>query len=157
VKLVEEREIEIDLAVAGAVERPGRGLSRAASRLREIAEEDELRALILRARLFENLRPGVLRVFDDERDELHLLRLLGCLLHGRGRVHRYRGLPAARAVEEREEVLAREKTQHEQDDRAAASDLRTAAESEAEPTATRTAAIFDVRADSAWCPTHGVL
>ena len=54
--------------------------------------------------------------------------------------------------EQAEEVFPRQKTEHDQDDQAAAADRRAA--SEASETAAGSAAIFDVRADSTGRPSY---
>src|SRR5689334_25375307 len=67
--LVEELGVEIDLLVVWAIERPHRRLRRAAGRHRAAAEQDEPRRLVARARLLEDLRPGVLGRAQDLRHE----------------------------------------------------------------------------------------
>ena len=73
-------EIDVDLFIFGAIKRSGGGLRAAAPGLCVIAEENEFRVVILLAGLCrQNLRPVVLRVVENERDELNE-RLLRCVL-----------------------------------------------------------------------------
>jgi hypothetical protein len=68
-----EREVDVHLLVAGAVERPHVG-GRAAARGRDLAiEEHELRALVLAAAGGELLGPELLDVIEHEAHELHLV------------------------------------------------------------------------------------
>ncbi len=69
-QLVEEGEVEIDLAVAGTVERADRRRRRPAGGLRAIVEEDDHRRLVRRAALGEDLRPGRVDLARDDVDEL---------------------------------------------------------------------------------------
>src|SRR4029077_11422901 len=72
-KLVEEAQVDIDLLVQGAVERPGRGAGEPAAGLNLAAEDDHLRPLVGPARGLELLRPEILGVALDELDELVFL------------------------------------------------------------------------------------
>src|ERR1700712_2159498 len=120
-QLIVEAEINVDLLIERAVERPHRRLRLTASRLHAIAEENELRVVPLHAFLRNDLRPGLLRVVEHERHELHFLVLFGRLAGGwRRLIAGGRGSRCTAAVtEEREQVAVEEEAQNEHDDRAA--------------------------------------
>src|SRR5262249_48841652 len=63
--LVEEREVEVDLAGRRAIERPDRGRRHAARRVHGAVEEDELRRRVTLARLLEDGGPGVFGAAED--------------------------------------------------------------------------------------------
>src|SRR5215813_11813117 len=69
-QLLEERLVQVHLAVAWTVERPDRRAGQPARRLDATAEQHEPRRLILPPHLLENLPPGVLGISNDARDEL---------------------------------------------------------------------------------------
>ena len=73
-QLVEEPEIEIDLAVGRTVERAGRRLREAAGGVDRVAEQHRLGVLIAAA---EQLPPRVLRVVHDRVDHVDELLFLG--------------------------------------------------------------------------------
>src|SRR5687767_3509240 len=75
-----ESEIEINLLVERAVERPHRRLARAATRLHVVAEKHQLRLTVLAAVLREYLGPDSLGVVEHERDELDEAPLFRCFL-----------------------------------------------------------------------------
>ena len=66
-QLVEEPEIEIDLAIGRAVERAGRRLREAAGGVDRVAEQHRLGVLVTPA---EQLLPRVLRVVHDRVDHV---------------------------------------------------------------------------------------
>ena len=78
-ELVEERGVEIELAVGRAVERAGRRRRAAARRLRRAAEQHEPRRLVARAHRLEHGLPDVLGVAENGRDEVlrRILRRVG--------------------------------------------------------------------------------
>jgi len=61
-QLVVEAEVDVDLFVAGAVERAGRGLGEAAGRLDGVTEQYELGVLVRLPALTEELLPGGLGI-----------------------------------------------------------------------------------------------
>src|SRR5262245_62836017 len=71
-QLIEERQIQVDLPIAGAIERPGGRLREAAGRVDRIAKQNDTRSRVART---EDLRPGILRVFRDGVDEVDLTLL----------------------------------------------------------------------------------
>ncbi|MFO0841796.1 MAG: malto-oligosyltrehalose synthase [Gemmataceae bacterium] len=70
-----ERQVDVDLAVAGAVERPDRRVGRAARRLDGAAEQHQRRLLVTLARLGEQVAPDPLGVAEDHLGELGELLL----------------------------------------------------------------------------------
>ena len=66
-QLVEEAQIEIDLSIAGAIERTADGPGVAAAGLNRVAEERDLRLLVAAA---ERLGPGLLHVGRDGVDHV---------------------------------------------------------------------------------------
>ena len=75
-EFVEEAHVEIDLAVAGAIERPGGGRSKAAGRTHLATKEHHLRLFILLAVRLEDAVPGVFGLGKHRRHELlHFLFL----------------------------------------------------------------------------------
>ena len=83
-QLVVEREVDVDLVVGGAVERPDRGLcEEAAARVDAAREQDEARLLVGCGRgRHEGLVPDVLGVGEHDRHELPLLAVVRGLLVG---------------------------------------------------------------------------
>src|SRR5262245_43597336 len=81
-ELVEETEIEIDLAVAGTVERASRRFADTACRLDGVPEQHDARGLVTAA---EQLVPGLLRVGRDRVHEVDHLFFLGRGRRGSGR------------------------------------------------------------------------
>jgi hypothetical protein len=133
---LEEVEVEIDPAVARAVERPDRRVGSAAGGVDDTGEEDELGRLVAAAAGLELALPDLLGVGEHDRDE------------GRGRVvgadrARRLGLrcrgdePAATAAEERGEVDAEEEADDDDDDGADAADAAGAAGAPAHAAAPR--------------------
>src|SRR5688572_13432493 len=76
IEFAEERQVDIDLLIAGTVEGSHRGLAETARRLGGVAEEHERRWLIGAASLLEDLAEGVLCVSEHDADELRL-RVVG--------------------------------------------------------------------------------
>src|SRR5262245_2249267 len=68
-QLLEERLVQVHVAVARTVERPDRRADQPACRLDATAEEHKPGRLVLPPHLLEDLSPGVLGVADDARDE----------------------------------------------------------------------------------------
>ena len=87
-QFVVETEIDVDLLVLGTVERAGGGLRRAAGGIVGVAKQDQLGVTVGNSLLRQNLAPGVLRVVQDEGDEvdqgLFLLVARGIGLRDRG-------------------------------------------------------------------------
>ena len=65
-----ERQIDVDLAIAGTIEGADGRFGEAAGRLDRPAEQHEMRRLILPAHLAEELGPRVFGVGEDHRDEI---------------------------------------------------------------------------------------
>src|ERR1700722_11083508 len=81
-QLIVKSEIDVNLLIAGAVERAGRRFPSAASRLRIVAEQDELGVMILLVGLRgQDFGPGFLRVVENERNEVYE-RLFGVISGG---------------------------------------------------------------------------
>jgi hypothetical protein len=152
-ELVVEAEIDVNLFVAGTVEGARGRFGAAAGCMRVIAEEDEPGVVIRLAGLLrEKLRPSVLRVVKDERNELdeRLFRRIPCRIRAADR--RRAGTRAA-AAEQGEEILLEDKAKDEQDDGATDADVH-AAELESAATPGFVAAIFNVLAFVAGYPAH---
>src|SRR5262249_46246385 len=141
-QLVVEAEVDVDLLIARTVERTGRRLAEPAGRLHLVAEENELGVLVAVA---ENLPPRVLRVVQDEGDELDpaiLLRrrLDRALVGRRSRVH---------VRDEGEEIAAGDEAQQPEQEKAPDTDRDACAH--AHPPA-----ILDVVARASRRPAHGI-
>src|ERR1700736_5049849 len=72
-QLLEKREIEVHIAVAGAIKRPRRRAGEAACRARLAAEKHQLWRLIVSAPLLKHACPNVLGVAQNVGDEFLLL------------------------------------------------------------------------------------
>ncbi len=152
-ELVEERKVEIDLAVVRAVERPLRRRPAAAGRLRQAGVEDELRELVGLSRLREDLRPGVLGVGEHDGDEL-LSRIVGRGCARRARRRGSAGLgggwrTGSQELQDPDRVVAGQPADRERDEDRAAPERDAAA---AEP-----ALVFDLVALAAAEPPHRAL
>src|SRR5215470_492253 len=142
-----ERQIDVDLVVAGTVEGADRRLGEAARRLRGAAEQHELGLLVAPAHLAEELAPRVLGVGEDDRDEVAQLLVPGrplLLLHAR----RGPGAALVSSLEDHARIDAEvHGDEHEQQGSDAAAD--------GGPTADRHAtAVLDVVTASAQLPSH---
>jgi hypothetical protein len=121
-----------------------------------VAEEDEPGVMgRLAGLLGKNLGPGVLRVVEDERDELHQ-RFLGFVASGIRPVDRCGNRRSGASTQEGKEVLFEDKAQDEEDHHAAQSDVHA---SEAESTSASApivlvSAIVNIVARPARCPAH---
>ena len=137
IQLVEELEIEIDLLIAGTVERAHGALAEATRRLGGAAEEHERRLLVATA---EQSCPGRLQVVEHLPDLDHL----GLFLGGRLQRSRLAGLLRRHLrlllQDRRHHVAAQHETQDEQQHDAADAHRRPA------PAHAHRAAIFDVTA-----------
>ena len=146
--VVEERGVEIDALVVGAIERPHRGLAGAARGARAAGVEHQARGAIARARRLEDVTPYVLGGSEDLRDEL--ARRIGRHAFAR------RGLAGARRRRllrciQRVEHLSRVEAEEGGDDRDHhAADAEAAAETDA-------AAVLDVGACPLVAEVHGHL
>jgi hypothetical protein len=129
--VVPEGEVEVDVAVARAVERADRGARAAARRVHRAVVEDDLRALVRAACALERPLPGRLGVVEDVRGEVLELRV-GVLI-GRDRLAARRALARVEARRDLEAGAAsaeqgqREHEDHAQDAGAAADGQRHAA------------------------------
>ena len=101
-ELVVEGEVDVELVVVRAVERPDRRRRRAATRRGLPAEEDERRRLVGLAHALEDRRPGILGIAEDRGDELALL------VGGRARLAGFGPGPATAAARELEAATAAE-------------------------------------------------
>src|SRR4029077_11491657 len=154
-ELVVETKIDVNLLIARAVEGARSGFRAAATRLRVVAEEDELGVVVLLVGLFgEKFRPGFLSVVQDKGNKLNQ-RSFGGIARRVRTIRGHGGAIAGRAAsEQREEILLEDQAEHEQNQRAANSDVH-AAELKSAATAARfVAAIFDVLAITTGCPAH---
>ncbi|MNI16114.1 hypothetical protein D3C73_694390 [compost metagenome] len=152
---LEERHVQVDLLVRGAIERPGGRGGQTAGRIHAIAEQHQGRVFVLTAGLLEYRAPGVFGVAEDRAHELRAF-VIGrwCLaaLVGGGRrllVH----LPG-QLSEDLQRILAGDPADaDDQQDRRQAQALATA---EAHPTAATadiiTTGIDNVVAASAFFP-----
>ncbi len=77
-QLVEEGGVEVELAVGGAVERPGRRRGATAGGLRRPPKQHEPRRFVARAHRLEHGLPDVFGVAEDGGDEV-LRRILRCV------------------------------------------------------------------------------
>src|ERR1019366_7633900 len=68
--LAKKRRVEINAAIARAVERPHRRLREAAAALLRAGEQPQARRAILLAAVPENIAPGILGIAEDGCDEL---------------------------------------------------------------------------------------
>ncbi len=75
--VVEELQVEIDLLVAGAVERADRRAGETAGRVHPAAKQHQGRIAVLRAALLEQRAPSVLGVAEHGADEFHLWIVAG--------------------------------------------------------------------------------
>ncbi len=142
----EETEVEVNLFVAGTVERAGGGLREAAGGIDAAAIEHQFCVTIIG----DDFGPGVLHVVENEGDELDFVLFGGALLGCGGRaLRRLRG--GGTAQKRREQVAFKNKTQDQQYQDAADADVNAAGKSSA---AAAGAIVFYVVAYSAWCPTH---
>ena len=69
-ELGEEREVEVDPAIRRTVEGTDRGGVEAARRCHGVGEQDERRLLVATSETRQGCAPGVLRVGEDDRDEI---------------------------------------------------------------------------------------
>ncbi|MCY1173266.1 hypothetical protein D9M73_134210 [compost metagenome] len=67
---LEERHVQVDLLVRGAIERPGGRGGQTAGRIHAIAEQHQGRVFVLTAGLLEYRAPGVFGVAEDRAHEL---------------------------------------------------------------------------------------
>ena len=72
-QLAEKTDIQIDLAIGRAIERPARRAGHAAGRAHASVEQYQGRVLILAASLLEQLAPGIFGVAEDGADKVSLL------------------------------------------------------------------------------------
>src|SRR5262249_56320842 len=70
-QLVVEAKVDVDLVVAGTVERPAGGLGEAARGIDAVAEQHQVRVLILRPLLRQQPGPRRLSGVEHEGDELY--------------------------------------------------------------------------------------
>jgi hypothetical protein len=103
--------------------------------------------------LREDLRPGVLRIIQDKRDELNQ-RFLRCVSGGIGLADCCWSGTASTSSEQGEKILLEDEAKYQQDERAADADVHPA-ELESSATSGVVAAIFDVFTLTTWCPAHG--
>jgi hypothetical protein len=143
--LVEERRVDVDLLVAGAVERPDRRGRAAARRCHHLREQHQRRRRILLACLREDLAPHVLGGAEHRADQLRRL----------GGRRRRPGLPGRRRLrldlaQQLERVLA-EQEGHDQHEHQPA-DAQSAHAHAADALA---AAVLHIGALSSDAPLHG--
>ena len=78
-QLVEKSEVEVDVLVAGTIERSRRRAREAAGGLDLTTKQNQLRRLIAAAGLLEDFTPYILGIAEDRSHEILLL-----VAHGRG-------------------------------------------------------------------------
>ena len=153
---VVETQVDVDLLVAGAVERPHGRLPGTAGRGRGAAEQHQLGRVVGAAVALENVGPHHLGVAQDGRDKSRLL------VGGRWRMRRalllnlWRRLAAAQQAQHRQRVDAGDpagdqRHSHRAQPHAASADGKAAA-----PAASAVAAVFDVVGLFVAFPLHGV-
>src|SRR4029450_3048529 len=162
-QLLEERLVQVDLAIARAVEGPACPAGAPARRVHAPPEEYEPGRLVLPPHLLEELPPGVFGVSNDARDELLALVADSRRAGSSRRARRGRGrggvLPPAVTREHAQDlqrVLAEQQADRDHRDQPEASELDAAA---AEPEAAGGLAlpILDVVALAHVAPAHGRL
>src|SRR5262245_25644500 len=158
-QLLEERLVQVDLAIARAVERPDRRAGEAARRIHAAPEEYEPGRLVLPPHLLADLPPGVFGIADDARDELLALVADPRRAGSPRRARRGRGRHAAvtrQHAQDLQRVLAEQQADRNDRDQPQASELDAAA---AEPEAAGGPAlpILDVVALAHVAPAHGRL
>jgi hypothetical protein len=152
-QFIEEAEIQIDLFVFGAVERPDLFAGKPASGPSSVAKENETGVVVRSSGgLREHGVPGPLDIIENEGDELDF-RLLALVQGSIGNATL--GLYGGGAGEVTEKVLMKNEAEDAEDNDAADAEMgRTDAEAPA--AAARIATIFDISADSAGCPFHEI-
>src|SRR5438270_9399951 len=151
-QFVVKAKINVNLFIGRAVERAGGGAGRSAARSSCIAKQHQLGVAIRNALLLKNSRPCLLRVIQHKGYELYSGLFLGVtgtvgLVDGRA--------CATAATQQCEEISFEDKTENQQDEHAADTDVHPA-KTEPAASAAIVAAIFNVSAGAAWCPTHVV-
>src|SRR5215831_4163520 len=140
-----ERQIDVELVIARTVEGAHCRLGEAAGRLHGAAEQHEARLLVSPAHLTEEIAPGVLRVGEDDRDEVAQL-----IVAGRSLLHARRG-PGAPRVGPLEDHARVDAEVHGDQDEQQGADAAPDGGSTADRHAT---AILDVVTASAHLPSH---
>src|SRR5690242_21584928 len=110
-QLVVKAQVDVNLFVARAIERPSSRLRHAARGVYSVAEEDELGVAIRVSLLLEDALPRALRVVEHKGNEAHLGFLAGVIhrtAFGRRGAHR----PAS---EQRQEIAMEYEAEHHQD------------------------------------------
>src|SRR6185295_19237241 len=162
-EFLEERKVEIDLAVARTIERSHCRLGEAAGRIDGAGIEDKFRVLVSRAERSKLFGPGILGVGEHHGNEILQLRLLRA---GRRLRHIARGIAAEIALEQLRRIHAEQQGDNDDRDEAEAADPGTAAGNAdsarhthpaGKPAAALAAAIFDVVASSTAAPAHDAL
>src|ERR1700735_157243 len=150
-QLVEEGQVEINLFIARAVKRPGGSLGEATRGIDVVPEENHFCVAVLR----KDLRPGILRIVENERNELHfflfggIARRVGWTGNGpRASIANSR----ATVQERRDQVALKDKTENEQNEQPANSDMNAAESTTAR--AAGIAIVFNVAAGAARSPSH---
>jgi len=151
-----EAQVDVDLLVAGAVERTGGGLAGAAGGRRAAGEQHQLRPHIGRAAGLEDLAPGVFGIGQHGRDETRHLVVRRRLVRRRRMLHGCDLPAAAEHVDDRERIDAEEVGCHQRHRDAAQTDRATAAEGEtaASAAAIVATAVFNVVAFAIAFPFH---
>jgi len=144
--LVEELQIEIDLLIAGAVERAHRRTGEAAGRVHAAAKQHQGRIAVLGAGLLEQRAPGVFGVAENRPDEFGLRVIAGrpLALLGDGRA-----ALVGQLAEDLQRVLAGEQADDHHDGDAAQ------AQSTAKAHAAAASGVHYVVAASGSFPAHG--
>jgi hypothetical protein len=120
-EFVKKCQIDVDLLVFRAIERPAGCLSPATTRVDAIAEQRQLRVAIGDALLTQYLSPGLLRVVKDERDELH--QRFFAFIESRIRLAVLDGGSPSPEAGEREKVPMEDQTQYQKNKKSADTDV----------------------------------
>src|SRR5665213_2044927 len=99
-QVVPEPEIDVNLLIRRAVERPRRSLRRPAAGVGRIAKQHQLRMTVLLTLLLENLRPLLLHVVEYGRNQVRIAILRRSVCMRRCRPHLLRRLRTSASSEE---------------------------------------------------------
>src|SRR5882672_12385651 len=158
-QFVVESKVDIDLLVLRTIKRPCGGLRPAATRRREIAIQHQLRVPVGNSTLLKNPSPGLLHVIEHERHELDGGLLGRVALRVSFRINPVLRLirrGALAAAEQGKEIALENQTQNQNKNSPANAEMNSpeSKTTAASAIAAFVAAIFNVLAIAARCPTH---
>ena len=157
-QLAEKAEIEVDLLVAGTVERSSGGFRRAAGGIDDIVEKDQLGVPIIGAVLGQHL----VQVRCTSSSTKLTNSTSGCSAALRagstGRATLGAGLPPPYTKERTDQVATENETEHQQNKQTSGADVKPAESAEPEPAsaAAIVAAILDIITYSTRCPAQSI-